>query len=180
MNGYHPNGSGPSTNGPSTDQVQIPIGPTNQPRVLIRQLDNMNAVFNLSGVETGLANSLRRVIMADVPTICESTPCSIVPFYPAFSRLRLVHSPQLVHFGRALIYYEISGIHEKQMKRSWWRRERERDGERELMAGIDQVLFTQNTSPIPDEMLAHRLGMVPLISQKVMDGLRYTRVSGSP
>jgi DNA-directed RNA polymerase alpha subunit len=45
------------------------------------------------------------------------------------------------------------------------------------MAGIDQVLFTQNTSPIPDEMLAHRLGMVPLISQKVMDGLRYTRVS---
>jgi len=47
------------------------------------------------------------------------------------------------------------------------------------MAGIDQVLFTQNTSPIPDEMLAHRLGMVPLISQKVMDGLRYTRVSYS-
>ena len=25
-------------------------------------------------------------------------------------------------------------------------------------------------------MLAHRLGMVPLVSQKVMDGLRYTRV----
>jgi hypothetical protein len=49
--------------------------------------------------------------------------------------------------------------------------------ERGLMTGIDQVLFTQNTSPIPDEMLAHRLGMVPLISQKVMDGLRYTRVS---
>jgi DNA-directed RNA polymerase II subunit RPB3 len=73
MNGYHPNGSGPSHNGPSTDQVQIPIGPTNQPRVLIRQLDNMNAVFNLSGVETGFANSLRRVIMADVPTICTCT-----------------------------------------------------------------------------------------------------------
>ena len=53
--------------------------------------------------------------------------------------------------------------------------EEERKGE--LIAGIDQVLFTQNTSPIPDEMLAHRLGMVPLISQKVMDGLRYTRVS---
>jgi hypothetical protein len=55
--------------------------------------------------------------------------------------------------------------------------ELEREIERELMAGIDQVLFTQNTSPIPDEMLAHRLGMVPLISQKAMDGLRYTRVS---
>jgi len=42
--------------------------------------------------------------------------------------------------------------------------------------GIDQVLFTQNTSPIPDEMLAHRLGMVPLVSKNVMNGLRYTRV----
>jgi DNA-directed RNA polymerase II subunit RPB3 len=41
---------------------------------------------------------------------------------------------------------------------------------------IDQVLFTQNTSPIPDEMLAHRLGMVPLVSRNVMNGLRYTRV----
>jgi hypothetical protein len=78
MNGYHPNGSGPSTNGPSADQVQIPIGPTNQPRVLIRQLDNMNAVFNLSGVETGFANSLRRVIMADVPTICTFTSYIII------------------------------------------------------------------------------------------------------
>ena len=84
MNGYHPNASGPSHNGPSTttDQVQIPIGPTNQPRVLIRQLDNMNAVFNLSGVETGLANSLRRVIMADVPTICEFTSYIIILILP--------------------------------------------------------------------------------------------------
>jgi DNA-directed RNA polymerase II subunit RPB3 len=78
MNGYHPNGSGPSHNGPSADQVQIPMGPTNQPRVLIRQLDNMNAVFNLSGVETGFANSLRRVIMADVPTICTCTSYIII------------------------------------------------------------------------------------------------------
>lgn len=42
---------------------------------------------------------------------------------------------------------------------------------------IDQVLFMQNTSPIPDEMLAHRLGLVPLISRNVIKGLRYTRVS---
>jgi hypothetical protein len=86
MNGYNHqngNGSGPShaqVNGnitSSADQVQIPIGPTNQPRVLIRQLDDMQAVFNLSGVETGYANSLRRVIMADVPTICMS--CFLFP-----------------------------------------------------------------------------------------------------
>lgn len=35
----------------------------------------------------------------------------------------------------------------------------------------------QNTSPIPDEMLAHRLGLVPLISRNAIKGLRYTRVS---
>jgi len=79
MNGYNHmngngngNGSGPSHNTNTFENVQIPTGPTNQPRVLIRQLDDMEAVFNLSGVETGYANSLRRVIMADVPTICMS------------------------------------------------------------------------------------------------------------
>jgi hypothetical protein len=86
----------------------------------------------------------------------------------------------------------IVGAHGCTMRISKWMEEQERVGgawsgegegecdwerERGLMTGIDQVLFTQNTSPIPDEMLAHRLGMVPLISQKVMDGLRYTRVS---
>jgi len=126
MNGYHPNGSGPSTNGPSTDQVQIPIGPTNQPRVLIRQLDNMNAVFNLSGVETGLANSLRRVIMADVPTICESTPCSIIPFNPAFSRLRFVHSHHRVVWSGYMKSLWDQWIQEKQEKRRCWDGERER------------------------------------------------------
>jgi hypothetical protein len=107
MNGYHPNGSGPSHNGPSTatDQVQIPIGPTNQPRVLIRQLDNMNAVFNLSGVETGFANSLRRVIMADVPTICTCTSCINHSSYSSYSPLshrRLVHSPHRVKLSEQM------------------------------------------------------------------------------
>jgi hypothetical protein len=45
------------------------------------------------------------------------------------------------------------------------------------LVAIDQVLFLQNTSPLPDEMLAHRLGLVPLISRNVINGLRYTRVS---
>jgi DNA-directed RNA polymerase alpha subunit len=45
---------------------------------------------------------------------------------------------------------------------------------------IDQVLFLQNTTPLPDEMLAHRLGLVPLVSRNVARGLRYTRVSCHP
>ncbi|KAK8854935.1 hypothetical protein IAR55_003674 [Kwoniella newhampshirensis] len=113
MNGYS------SFNGPSTSVaaapavpggIDVPVGPTNQPKVLVRSLNNQDTTFHLSGVELAYANSLRRVMMADVPTIA-----------------------------------------------------------------IDQVSFIQNTTPIPDEMLAHRMGLVPLISRGVAKGLRYTR-----
>ncbi|GFZ49328.1 DNA-directed RNA polymerase II subunit RPB3 [Saitozyma sp. JCM 24511] len=119
MNGYS---NGPSSAGPSAaagaadgdpnapPAVEVPLGPTNQPRLFVRNLTDKEATFHLSGVETAYANSLRRTMMADVPTIA-----------------------------------------------------------------IDQVLFLQNTSPLPDEMLAHRLGLVPLISRNVINGLRYTR-----
>ncbi|WVW85832.1 hypothetical protein I302_107870 [Kwoniella bestiolae CBS 10118] len=90
--------------------IDVPLGQTNQPRLLVRNLNNQETTFHLSGVELAYANSLRRVMLADVPTIA-----------------------------------------------------------------IDQVLFLQNTTPIPDEMLAHRLGLVPLISRGVAKGLRYTR-----
>lgn len=136
MNGYHHlNGAHPSTGAgqasTSTGDVIVPLGPTNQPRVHLRALNNTDAVFQLSGVETGYANSLRRVMMADVPTVGMS------------DQICLISNVGLTLGGVA----------------------------------IDQVLFMQNTSPVPDEMLAHRLGLVPLISRNVMDGLRYTRVS---
>ncbi|WVQ81702.1 hypothetical protein IAT38_003827 [Cryptococcus sp. DSM 104549] len=112
MNGYS------SYNGPSTSAaapggpgaIVIPDGPTNQPRLLVRNLNETDATFHLSGVELAYANSLRRVMMADVPTIA-----------------------------------------------------------------IDQVLFSQNTTPLADEMVAHRLGLIPLVSRGVAEGLRYTR-----
>ncbi|KAI9637229.1 DNA-directed RNA polymerase [Dioszegia hungarica] len=107
-NGYNGDGDMDGPAGPGA--IEVPLGPTNQPRMLVRSLNQQEAVFHLSGVEGGLANALRRVVIADVPTIA-----------------------------------------------------------------IDQVLFMQNTSPIPDEMLAHRLGLVPLISRNAIKGLRYTR-----
>lgn len=58
------------TNGP---EIIIPQGPTNDPRVLVRSLTDKEAVFHLTGVEMGYANSLRRVMMADVPTVGESS-----------------------------------------------------------------------------------------------------------
>lgn len=141
MNGYHHlNGNKPSTGAgqpsTSTGDVTVPLGPTNQPRVHLRALNNTDAVFQLSGVETGYANSLRRVMMADVPTVGGLT------FQFRFQGFCMADPSFLVSF-----------------------------------IAIDQVLFMQNTSPVPDEMLAHRLGMVPLISRNAMDGLRYTRVS---
>ncbi|KAK4683563.1 DNA-directed RNA polymerase II subunit RPB3, partial [Tremellales sp. Uapishka_1] len=111
MDGYsHLNGQNGQASTSAAPQIVVPSGPTNQPNVLVRSLTKEEAVFHLSGVELAYANSMRRVMMADVPTIC-----------------------------------------------------------------IDQVLFKQNTTPIPDEMLAHRLGMVPLVSRGVVQGLRYTR-----
>jgi len=77
MNGYsHLNGNG-NTHGTSgqpssSNDIQVPLGPTNQPRVHVRSIQGLQAVFQLNGVETGYANSLRRVMMADVPTICRS------------------------------------------------------------------------------------------------------------
>ena len=74
MNGYpHLNGNGNNVASTSTlpipGDVDVPLGPTNQPRVLVRNLSKEEAVFHLSGVELAYANSLRRVMMADVPTV---------------------------------------------------------------------------------------------------------------
>lgn len=76
MNGYaHMNGASTSAQPQMQAQDQsgivVPAGVTNQPRVLVRNLSQQEAVFNLSGVELAYANSLRRVVMADVPTVCE-------------------------------------------------------------------------------------------------------------
>lgn len=57
--------------GGTSGGIEVPLGPTNQPRVLVRSLNRDEAVFHLSGVETGLANAIRRTVMADVPTVGE-------------------------------------------------------------------------------------------------------------
>ncbi|KAI5450492.1 RNA polymerase II subunit 3 [Naganishia albida] len=81
-----------------------------RPAVTLRALNKQIAEFDLSGVEMAYANSLRRAMMADVPTVA-----------------------------------------------------------------IDQVSYNQNSSPLPDEFIAHRLGLIPLISKGVRDSMRDTR-----
>jgi DNA-directed RNA polymerase II subunit RPB3 len=63
--------NGDMDHGDTLPVVEVPLGPTNQPRMLVRSLNRDEAVFHLSGVEGGLANALRRVVMADVPTVGE-------------------------------------------------------------------------------------------------------------
>lgn len=53
------------------EQIQIPPGPTNQPNILVRSLNRDETTFHLSGVDMAYANSLRRTMMADVPTLGE-------------------------------------------------------------------------------------------------------------
>lgn len=43
-------------------------------------------------------------------------------------------------------------------------------------AAIDMVEIETNTTVLADEFIAHRLGMIPLISSNCDEGIRYTRV----
>ncbi|KAG9123842.1 45 kDa subunit of RNA polymerase II, partial [Ceratobasidium sp. 392] len=76
------------------------------PTITIRDVKKQSVNFVLEGVELAFANSLRRVVMADLPTLVE---------------------------------------------------------------------IESNTTVLADEFIAHRLGMVPLISTNCDEALRYTR-----
>ncbi|KAF5317109.1 hypothetical protein D9611_003958 [Ephemerocybe angulata] len=80
------------------------------PSVRIRELTKDSVNFVLENVDLAFANSLRRVMMADLPTVA-----------------------------------------------------------------IDLVQFMANTSVLPDEYIAHRLGLIPLISTNCDEAIRYTR-----
>ncbi|KAJ7803641.1 DNA-directed RNA polymerase II, subunit 3, partial [Mycena leptocephala] len=81
-----------------------------EPTVRIRDLKKDRVNFVLENVDLAFANSLRRVMMADLPTIA-----------------------------------------------------------------IDLVEIQANTTVLPDEFIAHRLGMVPLVSSNCEEGIRYNR-----
>ncbi|KAF8973262.1 DNA-directed RNA polymerase [Flammula alnicola] len=81
-----------------------------EPTVRIRELKKDRVNFVLGNVDLAFANSLRRVMMADIPTVA-----------------------------------------------------------------IDMVEIATNTTVLPDEFIAHRLGMVPLVSSNCDEAMRYTR-----
>jgi len=45
-----------------------------------------------------------------------------------------------------------------------------------LLVAIDMVEIETNTTVLPDEFIAHRLGMIPLVSANCDEAIRYTRV----
>lgn len=48
------------------------------------------------------------------------------------------------------------------------------------LLAIDIVEIEANTTVLPDEFIAHRLGMVPLVSSNCDAAMRYTRVCSLP
>lgn len=84
-----------------------------EPIVRIRELKKDRVNFVLENVDLAMANSFRRVMMADIPTVA-----------------------------------------------------------------IDMVEIESNTTVLPDEFLAHRLGMIPLVSTNCDEAIRYTRDCG--
>lgn len=86
--------------------------PISRPKITIRQLNRDHANFVLENVDLSFANSLRRIMMADIPTVA-----------------------------------------------------------------IDMVEIRNNTTVLPDEFLAHRLGMIPLLSMDAAKALVDHRVS---
>ncbi|KAH9940502.1 RBP11-like subunits of RNA polymerase [Epithele typhae] len=81
-----------------------------EPIVRIRELQKNHANFVIQNVDLSIANSIRRVMIADIPTVA-----------------------------------------------------------------IDMVEFESNTGVLPDEFIAHRLGMIPLVSTACDEAMRYTR-----
>ncbi|KAF8135465.1 DNA-directed RNA polymerase II, subunit 3 [Boletus edulis] len=81
-----------------------------EPVVRIQELKKDRVNFVLENVDLAFANSIRRVVMADIPTVA-----------------------------------------------------------------IDIVEIHSNTTVLPDEFIAHRLGMIPLNSANCDEGMRYTR-----
>lgn len=101
----------------------------NQPNIEVTELTNDIIKFVLWDTDLSVANSLRRVFMAEVSCFLFTITLSIF-----------------------LITFQVPTI------------------------AIDWVQIETNTSVLHDEFIAHRMGLIPFISDYHVEKMQYTRV----
>ena len=111
------------------------------PSITIRKLDDTYCEFLLEGTDVSIANALRRVILADVPSIAIELVRATWRFGRDRALDRLVPRRR-VHVGMDLTHWSD-------------------------LALVCEVEIESNTTVFNDEFIAHRLGLIPLVSTDV-------------
>ena len=129
-----------------------------QPKLEILEKTDDSISFMLTNTDTSMANALRRVMIAEVPVrrsidrvgqvrpVCKEPALSSPPAW-RYSLCRLLTRPSLC---LCLSFSSLSDLPPKTL-------------------AIDMVYISANTTAVHDEFLAHRLGLLPLVSKQARE-----------